>query len=88
MNAAKNATPLTRLPLRSCLASRYGKNVIEKWESVPKTPSLAGQGATKTHGEKCAASGVHPVFVRRTSGIWSVLLYAFSGRLRGGDARR
>jgi hypothetical protein len=32
MNAAKNAAPLTRLPLRSCRASSYEKNEMEKWE--------------------------------------------------------
>jgi hypothetical protein len=46
--------------------------------SRAKTPSLAVQGATKTHGEKRAASGEPPGFVRRLSGV--AVRYRFDGR--------
>jgi hypothetical protein len=56
---------------------RYRKNVREERESAARREKpdatrhhpLLEQGTTKTHGEKCAASGARPGFVRCLSGV-------------------
>jgi hypothetical protein len=74
-------------PSKKC-EKEMGAGAQRERQDESRHHPLLGQGVTKTHGEKCAAFGVHPVFVRRTSGVCSVLLPAISGRLRGGVLRR
>ena|SRR5450631_752407 len=94
---AQNA-PLTRLPLRSCVASSHRKNVRKKWEPgrsgkarmSQDTIPCASRRNERSTAEKHAVSGEHPGFVRCLSGLRTRFrgCSQLSGRLRGGVLRR